>query len=136
MRTKEQLYEAADKIKSLGFRVWIPTDSVNRGFYYGYYSDGKSVAGFSLGYFFGVRWSTINAPGSHGVGTGFSCEDEGVPVAELTAERLREGFLSIPPWYRMQKNDKVVKFKDLDEWLAFQAKQTWHHIEEYKPEQV
>lgn len=30
----------------------------------------------------------------------------------------------------MQKNDKVVKFKDLDEWLAFEAKQTYHHIEE------
>lgn len=85
MRTKEQLYEAANKIKSLGFRVWIPTDSLEKGYYYGYYSDGKNIAYFQLGYFFGVCWCTINAPGSHGVGTGFSCEDEGVPVNELTA---------------------------------------------------
>lgn len=126
MRTKEQLFEAAEKIKSLGFRVWV-ADSYKNGFYYGYYSDGKNVASFSLGWFFGVRWSTVNAPGSKGVGTGFSCEDDGVPVNELTVERLREGFYAVPPWYVMGKDEKVVKFKDLDEFLKYENEKVTHH---------
>lgn len=132
MRTKEQFYEAAKKIKSLGFRVWISPDSIEKGYYYGYYSDGKNIAYFQLGESDGVRWCTVNAPGSHGVGSGFSCEDEGVLVDKLTVELLNKGFLVVPPWYKMREDDKVVKYKDLDEWLAFQAKWTnIRHLEEF-----
>ena len=127
---KDYFDSAVAKIKSFGFRVFVkenkPGDYPS---YWGYFSDGKNVGYFQLGWFFGVRWSTVNAPGSHGVGTGFSCEDDGVEVSSLTPERLREAFQAVPYWYRLGKNEKVVKFRDLDQFLEHhRTRDNWYNL--------
>ena len=122
----------AEKIKSLGFRVFVKENRPGvPSSLWGFFSDGKNIGYFQLGYFFGVRWSTVNAPGSRGVGTGFSCEDEGVEYWDLTRERLREAFQAVPHWYRLGRNEKVVKFRDLDEFLEHQrTRETWYTLSE------
>ena len=130
---KEYFDAAARRIKELGFRVFVkdvkPGDSL--GSYWGYFSDGKNVGYFQLGDFWGIRWSTINAPGSRNVGTGFSCEDEGVEIKDLTIDRLKEAFQAVPYWYRLGKNEKVVKFRDLDEFLEHQrTRENWFTLSE------
>ena len=129
---KEYFDAAARRIKELGFRVFVREHKPGEnGSYWGYFSDGKSVGYFQLGWYFGICWSTVNAPGSKGVGTGFSCEDEGVEYTDLTAERLREAFQAVPYWYRLGKDDKVVKFRDLDEFLEHQRKrESWYTLVE------
>ena len=123
--------KAVERIKSFGFRVFVHENKPGELPYcYGYFSDGKNIGYFQLGWFFGVRWSTVNGPGSHNVGTGFSCEDDGVEVSQLTPERLREAFQSVPYWYRLGRNERVCKWKDLDAFLEDQrmrAEKGWYH---------
>ena len=56
---------AAREIKNLGFRVFVHINKNGQfPYYFGFFSDGKNVGYFQLGDFGGVRWSTVNAPGS------------------------------------------------------------------------
>lgn len=119
---KQAYFDAAcERIKSFGFRVFAHENKPGDfKYYYGYFSDGKNIGYFQLGDFFGVRWSTVNGPGSHGCGSGFSCEDEGVGIDDLTVERLREAFQGVPYWYRLGKGERVCKWQDLDTFLRDQ----------------
>lgn len=111
---------AAKAIKNLGFRVFVHDNEKSRlPYFYGYFSDGVNIGYFQLGDFGGVRWSTVNAPGSFC--TGFSCEDNGVNYEDLTAETLRGAFVRVPRWYRMTETDNrrggVKKFASLEDFL-------------------
>lgn len=120
--SKKEYFEASSQhIKNLGFRVFVHENKPGEfPYYYGYFSDGTNIGYFQLGDFFGVRWSTVNGPGSRGCGSGFSCEDEGVDYEKVTRKMLEQAFVSIPYWYRPEKTDRVVKWKDLDTFLADQ----------------
>ena len=127
-KRKQEYFDAASQhIKSLGFRVFVHDNKAGDfPYYYGYFSDGKNIGYFQLGDFFGVRWSTVNGPGSRGCGCGFSCEDEGVEYDRLTREMLEQAFVSIPSWYRPGKNEKVVKYLDLDHFLDLERDHAEH----------
>jgi len=131
MSKKEYFDAASQHIKNLGFRVFVHENKPGEfPYYYGYFSDGKNVGYFQLGDFFGVRWSTVNGPGSHGCGTGFSCEDQGVEYYKLTRPMLEQAFVSFPSWYRPEKNDKVVKYRDLDHFLSCRKETYWSNLVE------
>ena len=132
-RSKANFLAAAAKIKSLGFRVVINDYTRDKygAFYYGYYSDGQNVGYFQNGDFYGVRWSTVNAPGSVGVGSGFSCEDYGADIENLTREQLLTGFAVVPSWYRLRKGEKVVKYRNFDEFLEARKKSPWSDLIEF-----
>lgn len=108
---EEYLREVAAKIKGFGFRVFAV---MHDGFYYGYFSDGKGVGYFEATPFIGIHLSTHNAKGS-GCG-GYEVAD-GLSVDDLTEEQLRECFVSYPSWVRSLDMKKVVKHKDLDDFL-------------------
>ena len=123
MSKKEYFDAASQHIKNLGFRVFVHENKPGEfPYYYGYFSDGKNIGYFQLGDFFGVRWSTVNGPGSHGCGSGFSCEDEGVEYDKVTRPMLEQAFVSVPSWYRLGKDEKVCKWKGLDQFLEDQRK--------------
>jgi len=131
MSKKEYFDAASQHIKNLGFRVFVHENKPGEDpYYYGYFSDGKNIGYFQLGYFFGVRWSTVNGPGSHGCGSGFSCEDEGVEYGRITRQMLEKAFVSIPSWYRPGRDEWVVKWRDLQHFLDTEkehAEKGWFH---------
>ena len=108
---EDYLKEAAAKIKEFGFRVFVV---MRDGFYYGFFSDGKNIGYFEAGPFVGVSLGTYNANGSDCSGYQVASE---LAIAELTEENLRECFSVYPSWVRPLDMKKVVKYKDLDDFL-------------------
>ena len=109
--TKEYLDNVCERIKSMGFRVFVKKDST-----YGYFSDGKGVGYFQLewGGFAGVSVSTVNAKGSGCTGYGVEAE---IGFSDLTEELLREAFQKYPNWVRSSDMKVCNKYKGLDDFL-------------------
>lgn len=108
---EDYLKEAARKIKEFGFRVFVV---MHDGFYYGFFSDGKNIGYFEAKPFIGVNLSTHNAKGSDCSGYQVASE---LAVDELTEQNLRECFSVYPSWVGPLDVVKVVKEKDLDDFL-------------------
>lgn len=119
--TRAQFLNTANKIKSLGYRVFINSDYTRYESYYGYYSNGFQVAYFEYVPYVGTKISTVNAPGSHGVGTGFVI-DEAIATRDLTKKKLQTGFLFAPAWFLPFNEDRIVKFNDLAAFLSHHEK--------------
>jgi len=120
MERKEYFELAAREIKNLGFRVFVNINKPGEySYFYGYFSDGKNIGYFQLHEFGGICWNTVNKPGSFC--SGFSCNDDGVLIQNITAERLREAFVTVPNWYRLSNYEisrgGVKKYANLEEFL-------------------
>ena len=117
MDKKTYFAEVAGAIKAHGFRVFVKENKPGEmPYYYGYFSDGVNVGYFQLGDFWGVTYSTVNAPGSFC--TGFGVLEEPATIEELTPANLRRAFVTVPAWYRSGARKRVYKYKDLADFLG------------------
>ena len=109
--------KAAQQIKSLGYRVFVPKGYGT----YGYFSDGKHIGNFQRTQG-GILLSTVNTeecakrllPISR-----FNFEDaEPLVLFELTKERLSEALADYPKYVdTLSKRPKIAKYKDLADFL-------------------
>lgn len=110
------LKDAAQRIKSFGFKVYICVGG--SGLAWGVYTDGKTVGGFDVDGFVSVK--TRHRPAS-GVGTGICVKDE-MLASEITEDICREGLSLCPRWWKdsvknIVKYTPEVFFKEeLEKW--------------------
>lgn len=114
MINNEILKMAVEKIKELGYQVYIPNDSEPH--LYAHYTDGKNIAYIQVEYFGrGIEITTVHKPNKiSGEGYQISGNDEAIDPKNLTIELLNKGFLALPYWAR---NDKLPNKYTLLEWL-------------------
>ena len=109
-------HEAAERIKELGFRVFLSEDNT-----FGYYSDGKNIGYFQENEFVkGVNICTVNkTPGSSGMHYCLEPNFRPVGIGELTADYLAKGFQLYPDYFddEFKKEMNVIKFSGLEEFL-------------------
>ncbi len=116
---RQQFEKAAGHIKSLGFTVYITTNSKET---HGYFSDGKHIGYFQQNQFAeGVNIATCNkVPGSSGKHHCLDPYFKPVSLTELSKEYLEKGFSLYPEYF--SDEDKtlmpVVKYADLDDFLS------------------
>lgn len=92
---RELVQLAADKIKSFGYDVWVMDD---RGFVWGIFSNGDTVAYFQSGEFFGISVSSKHKPMSN-VGSGINVADN-INLDQLTPEICEDALRVAPNWWR------------------------------------
>ena len=113
---KETLQKAIDKIKELGYQVYVPNDEKVQT--YAHYSDGVNI-GYIQVDFNCISISTIHKANQLS-GTGYQIcgGDDAICPENLNKEALEQGFIDVPNWAdRRQVNNPPVKFT-LDEWLT------------------
>ena len=126
---KAYLQQAVDKIKSLGYDVYlypeshytiscnIPT--------YGYVvsKDGKRFSYFQLEepWYHAVRFSTCHKPCTE-CGAGFSCQDhwDAINIDAITAEHIEQSFIDPPAW----ATPKQKKIALQNQWESFEEFRT------------
>lgn len=116
MDKQDYFLEAAQAIKSFGYRVFIHNNKPGQSpYYYGIFSDGHNVGGFSLScwWWAGVMLTSKHKP-CREAGTGISVIDEITPD-KITPELCAECLQFVPNWYKGRKG--IVKYKDLDDYL-------------------
>jgi hypothetical protein len=108
------LYEFADLLVAHGFTVLMSPDPNWQTYFF--FSDGKNIGYVEYDRSRGFRFSTVHKPNLQ-TGTGYSI-DEGMP----TIENAKKAFIVAPAWAR---NDKVNKYRDLQEFMTAQTRQKW-----------
>lgn len=112
-RMQKDFNKAIEKIKSLGFTVYISDDKKSN---YGHYTNGSDVGYFQMEYFSGgqsVEISTIHkANRLSGTGFGMINGNDAVLPENLTKDMLELGFTTRPSWAK-HTPEKYT----LDEWL-------------------
>jgi len=110
---KEYFKKACDKVKSMGYRVFVSTRPSNN---YGFISDGKGVGYFQLTWD-GISFSTYNKPGSGCGGYSVNPDGESYLVDDIDERVVETTFGKYPAWVRTLDWVKVEKYRDLDEFL-------------------
>ena len=106
MNARKVFLEFANKIKSMGYEVYI---SNNEYYNYGYIIEGNKIGYFQLdNWEENICFSTCNKP-SPNVGTGYALTDKfgGIQQTHLTHEHIQQSFMVTPEWDR--KNAPFVK---------------------------
>lgn len=110
---KEYFKKACDKVKSMGYRVFVSTRPGNN---YGFISDGKGVGYFQLTWD-GIGFTTCNKPGSGCSGYSVNPDGESYLVDDIDERVVETTFGKYPAWVRSLDWVKVEKYRDLDEFL-------------------
>lgn len=125
MNRRENFLAYAEKIKALGYRVFINND---RMWNYGYIvNDKDEIGNFQLGdYGYGISFSTMHYGTKH-MGTGFSLDEWDKLHEEFTREIVDRCFVRVPAhcyhagWCRTKEElkdlENVKKYK-ASEYLA------------------
>ena len=116
---KSYLQLALEKVKELGYRVFVTSDNPT----YAFYTDGTNI-GYIQKDFAGLYISTVNKP-PFSDNSGFivssdkKCDKTIFTIEELTNELLNLAFADFPIWLtkREQKKHKIVKYKDINDFL-------------------
>lgn len=110
---KEYFKKACDKVKSMGYRVFVSTRLGNN---YGFISDGKGVGYFQLAWD-GISFSTHNKPGSGCSGYSVNPDGESYLVEDIDERIVETSFVKYPSWVGRLNMVRVEKYRDLDEFL-------------------
>lgn len=114
----EILIKAVNKIKDIGYKVYIPNDEEPHT--YAHYSDGTNIAYIQVEYFQrGIEISTVHMPNIKS-GTGYQVfgGDTAIQPEDLTKEQLEQGFAIIPKWANTNwGNIDTPKKYTLTNWL-------------------
>lgn len=114
----------ARHIKEQGFRVLVHKDDGTDHHTYGYFSDGRNIGYFETAFGGVVHLSTYNAPGSQCGGysiyvpDGNGRETRDLCISDLSKETLSWAFALYPAWVKPFDMKKVVKYKDLEDFLS------------------
>lgn len=113
MKDRNLFLQNAEKIKALGFEVYVVEDP--------YWCFGYAVKGNRFGYFQAdewagtVRFSTCHKP-CREWGTGFACQDPWHGLTAPTAADVLASFETPPYWHG--KPVKVKRYANFEEFLA------------------
>lgn len=110
---KEYFKKACDKVKSMGYRVFVSTRPGNN---YGFISDGKGVGYFQLTWD-GIGFTTYNKPGSDLSGYSVNAERKSYSVDEIDEGIVETSFGKYPAWVGRLEWKRVEKYRDVDEFL-------------------
>lgn len=110
---KEYFKKACDKVKSMGYRVFVSTRPGNN---YGFISDGKGVGYFQLT-LGGIGFTTHNKPGSGCSGYSVNPDGKSYLVDDIDERVVETTFGKYPAWVGTLEWVKVEKYRDLDEFL-------------------
>ena len=99
-----------DAIAAEGVKVYMPEKGMQT---YLFYTDGTRIGYLQRGTFGGWSISTVHIPNRES-GTGFGMGE----MDEFIPERLKDGFVHAPSWANKPERESVVKWKDMDEFLA------------------
>lgn len=96
-------------IQSLGYAVYMRNESDS----WCYYTDGKRIGTVQHSGFRGFSVTTVHKP-CQSCGTGFAMGD----APSLDAEMLKGAFITAPDWASGTQAASVVKYRDMNEFLA------------------
>lgn len=99
-----------DEIAAAGYDVYMPSEGMQT---YAFYTDGVRIGYIQRDYFGGWSISTVHVP-NHETGTGFRVGEMNAIIPEV----LRDAFMHAPSWADSQDRASVVKWKDMDAFLA------------------
>lgn len=110
----ETLNKTINKIKELGYQVFVPNDDKPKT--YAYYSNGNDIGYIQINRFYNsIEISTVHKANLQ-TGTGYSIfeGENSIGVEHILQEHLEAGFIVAPAWARGERPEKYT----LDEWLT------------------
>lgn len=96
-------------IQSLGYDVYMRNEADS----WCYYTDGKRIGYVQYSGYRGFSVTTVHKPCLK-CGTGFALDE----AVALNAEMLKRAFITAPDWASRHDAAQVVKYRDMDEFLA------------------
>ena len=112
MNSSDYIRAAAERIKELGFRVFLSGRSDT----YGFFSDGKGIGYFQKDDFCGIEIGSRSAPGSEC--SGYSVDGKGILIENFTKAYLKKAFQKYPDWLPKKARHGVIQYRDFDDFLT------------------